>query len=173
MSTRLVLWTGVGALLLVVVAALGWGLLHARSDPGLLGQAAPEFSVERLDGGGQTSLQELRGQPVVLNFWASWCQPCREEMPLLGHEAVSRQATVHFLGVDTRDTAEAARAFLLAQPVPYPVGQARGGIPSGYQTDGLPTTYLLNSAGFVVAQHRGPLNAALLSRYLELVGIKS
>ncbi|MDQ6898946.1 MAG: TlpA family protein disulfide reductase [Candidatus Dormibacteraeota bacterium] len=172
MSTRLILWTGVGGLLLVVLAALGWGLLQARSEPGLLGQAAPEFSIEPLNGGGQTSLQVLRGQPVVLNFWASWCQPCREEMPMLGREAVSRQATVHFLGVDTRDTAEAARGFLVAQPVPYPVGQARGGIPSGYQTDGLPTTYFLNAAGFVVAQHRGLLNAALLGRYLKLVGIK-
>ncbi len=173
MSARLVLWTGAGAVLLVIVAALGWGLLHARPEAGILGQPAPDLTIERLDGQGQVNLRHLHGRPVVLNFWASWCQPCREEMPLLGRAAASRQGQVHFLGVDVRDTREAADAFLRAEPVPYPVGQARDGIPPGYQTDGLPTTYFLDSAGLVVAQHRGPLNAALLGRYLELVGIKS
>ena len=68
----------------------------------------------------QQRLAELRGHPVVVNKWASWCGPCREEMPWLQHEAARRGKRIAFIGVDSRDSDAAAKEFLNEFPVPYP-----------------------------------------------------
>ena len=172
MSPRSAAWLGAAGLLLVILGALGWGLLHSQRQPALLGHRAPELTMERLDGQGRLSLSDLRGRPVLLNFWASWCEPCRQEAPVLAGVAERRKGELRVVGVNVRDRPESARAFVAGEQVPYPVGQAVDAVPAGYQTDGLPTTYFLDGAGLVVAQHRGPLNEEILGRYLELLGIK-
>ena len=68
----------------------------------------------------QQRLAELRGHPVVVNKWASWCGPCREEMPWLQREAAERGKRIAFIGVDSRDSDSAAKEFLNEFPVPYP-----------------------------------------------------
>ena len=68
----------------------------------------------------QQRLAELRGHPVVVNKWASWCGPCREEMPWLQREAARRGKRIAFIGVDSRDSDAAAKEFLNEFPVPYP-----------------------------------------------------
>src|SRR3954453_3759896 len=68
----------------------------------------------------QQRLPELRGHPVVVNKWASWCGPCREEMPWLQREAAARGKRIAFIGVDSRDSDSAAKEFLNEFPVPYP-----------------------------------------------------
>jgi cytochrome c biogenesis protein CcmG, thiol:disulfide interchange protein DsbE len=68
----------------------------------------------------QQRLTELRGHPVVVNKWASWCGPCREEMPWLQRQAAERGKRIAFIGVDSRDSDSAAKEFLNEFPVPYP-----------------------------------------------------
>ena len=84
--------------------------------------AAPAFTLERLDGEGDLAIESLRGKTIVLNFWASWCGPCRDEMPLLqaGCGALARDRNVVFVGVDVKDFRRDARAFLERYGVTYP-----------------------------------------------------
>src|SRR5919106_5290467 len=87
-----------------LVALLAYGLASNDPDQDVAGKSAPELELPRLFGGGVGSLEDYRGQVVVLNFWASWCEPCREESPLLQrwHERLEKRgATV--LGVDAFD----------------------------------------------------------------------
>jgi cytochrome c biogenesis protein CcmG, thiol:disulfide interchange protein DsbE len=79
---------------------------------------------DRIIGGSQKALdrtiRDLRGYPVVVNLWASWCTPCRAEFPIFQRVATQRGRTVAFLGVDAQDKAPAARRFLAGRPLPYP-----------------------------------------------------
>jgi len=84
---------------------------------------APAGSVQLRSGGKpafQRELRELRGKPVVVNKWASWCSPCRAEFPFLARQAEQRKGKVAFLGVDAQDVESDAREFLREEPVPYP-----------------------------------------------------
>ena len=112
--------------LLPVAIVIGGAALFAalqpaeESEPGAP-QQAPEFSLPLLEGGTLTS-EELRGSPVVLNLWASWCGPCREEAPAL--ERLWRKHGHHglqIIGVNTRDTDEAARGFVERYGITYPI----------------------------------------------------
>ncbi len=136
----------------------------------MLGKPAPELVIQGLDGV-PASLSALRGRPVVLNFWASWCAPCREEEGVLKAAAERWQGRVAFLGVAFRDSPEAARATQERVHYPYPVGPAASGIPAAYGVTAPPETFFLDRDGVVTARFIGPLDADLIDRYLQLVGI--
>ena len=173
MSVRGLAWVGAGAVTAVLLAALAWGLLHPANPAtaSLLGHAAPELVVEKLDGG-QVKLSELRGRPVVLNFWASWCGPCQEEAGTLRQAAESRSPTVAFLGVDFQDAPDAARAFQDRNRLPYPLGPPAGGIPAAYRVAQPPATFFIDRDGVAVARFDGPLTGPLIDRYLQLAGVR-
>jgi cytochrome c biogenesis protein CcmG, thiol:disulfide interchange protein DsbE len=114
-----------------------------------------------LDGGAaayRERLRALRGHPIVVNDWASWCGPCREELPLLGRAAARFGRRVAFLGVDAQDNRAAARTFLRERPVPYPsffdpdgsISASQGAI-SGY-----PRTAFYDASGRLVHLKQGP-----------------
>ncbi|MGH2757868.1 MAG: TlpA disulfide reductase family protein, partial [Actinomycetota bacterium] len=109
---------------LVGAALLGgavYGILAPASEEGLQPGAAPEFSLESLSGETLTSRQ-LRGHPVVLNFWASWCAPCREEAPLLEAKwREYREQGVRFVGVNIRDHEADARRFVERYGLSFPI----------------------------------------------------
>ncbi|HEY8108245.1 MAG TPA: TlpA disulfide reductase family protein [Gaiellaceae bacterium] len=136
----------------ILASLLVWKLTH-QTPPPKVGAPAPAFSLPRLTGTGDLSLSSFRGKTVVLNFFASWCHPCKREAPDL--ESVWRHYRsdgLVVLGVDSGDTRGAARDFLSAHGVTYPiVFDPEQTLALGpYAVPGLPVTYVLNAQGRIV-----------------------
>ena len=151
----------------VVAALLGllaWKLAQGESEvTSELGRggtpAAPAFVLERLDGKGELSLESLRGKAVVLNFWASWCGPCKDETPLLeaGWKRWQRKDVV-FVGVDVKDFRGDAKEFLARYGVTYPnVYDGKGSTVGRYGVTGFPETYFVDAAGNIRYRIAGPV----------------
>ncbi|MDA8367991.1 MAG: TlpA disulfide reductase family protein [Actinomycetota bacterium] len=135
------------------------------------GGAAPAFALPELtDPSATLSLAQLRGRPVLVNFWASWCVPCRKEMPVL--EAAYRRvgSRVAFLGVDTNDTRAAALSFLRQTGVTYPsVYDPHGTAATAYGLFGLPTTVFVSPKGRILERNVGALSSDSLSQGIALL----
>ena len=159
---------------LALVGLLAYGLSQNEPDRGIesalaRGEAkqAPNFTAERLEGGGERSLADYRGQVVVLNFWASWCEPCRDESPLLDrwHKKALAAGTGTVLGVDVLDVADDAREFVREYDLSYPMLRDRDGDVLGeYGVIAYPETFVLDRRGRIVASRRGPVDEAFLQR---------
>jgi cytochrome c biogenesis protein CcmG, thiol:disulfide interchange protein DsbE len=117
---------------------------------------------------GAVSLSELRGRPVVLNFWASWCVPCAHEAPRLAASANKHRGAVVFLGLDVKDFSSDARRFLRRFHVNYvSVRDGGGGLYDDYGLTGLPETYFLDSRGRIVAHVVGEISRASLEQGID------
>ena len=119
-------------------------------------------SVDR----GTLQLGDLRGYPVVLNFWASWCSPCQREAALLASAAEASRGRVVFVGVDVHDPTTDARHFLRAHHVPYVVVHSKNSISDRFGLIGLPETFYIDRRGRIEDATRGELSAATLQRAL-------
>ncbi len=154
----------IGVLVLVVVAALEAKSSGSSSTPdplvGRTDKPAPAFALPSLTNSPATiSLASLRGRPLVINFWASWCVPCRTEMPLLEKAFRAEHGRVQFLGIDSNDTPGAARAFLKQIGVTYPaVSDGGGSVAIRYGLFGLPTTVFISASGAIVGRSIGELH---------------
>ena len=145
----------------VVFAALSSSIVawHAPAPPSdlspPLGYQAPDFTLP-LFSGGTLSLHSLMGKPVVLNFWASWCVPCRTETPLLVrmHRLYGPRG-IAFVGVDVEDDEKDARAFIGQYHVDYAVVRSDEKIMTAYVTTGIPTTVFIRAEGVVVDKVAG------------------
>ena len=105
----------------------------------------------------EAAIDELRGTPVVVNAWGSWCAPCRAELPHFQRAAIEFGDRVAFLGVNTEDSEEAARTFLEDVPLPFPSYQDfEGEVRSAWHPRGLPATRFYDSSGEVVHMRDGP-----------------
>ncbi len=162
-------WCGwlAGLGLLAFLVFLGVGLYHRSLDQVQSG-IAPDFELTTFDG--QTvRLSALRGQVVVINFWASWCLPCRQEAPIL--EATWREyrdRDVVFIGVDYLDTETEARAYLAEFNNTYPNGPDLGTrIAQAYRIKGVPETYFVDRKGQLQGVFIGPLTQDELHRRIE------
>jgi cytochrome c biogenesis protein CcmG/thiol:disulfide interchange protein DsbE len=149
--------TGQVVALAAVAGLLGllvWRLTHLKHAP-KIGGPAPNFTLRRLDGRGTLALSSLRGKPVVLNFWASWCVPCKGEAKALEQAWVQyRRQGVVFLGVDYNDVAGDARTFIAAHGVTYPtVMDGPGAVADQYGLTGVPETYFIDRRGRLVGSH--------------------
>ncbi|MDR5682998.1 MAG: TlpA disulfide reductase family protein [Armatimonadota bacterium] len=129
-------------------------------------RAAPDFIGETLDGR-ELALSELRGKPVVVNFWASWCAPCKLEMPVLSAAARRHAGRVHFVGVNVLDRLDDARRFARQIEIPFPSVYDDGSLLQAYQVVGLPTTVFITADGRVAATHAGPFVGEEGTRRLE------
>jgi len=157
---------------LVVVLVLNLGRdPHAIGSP-LVGRMAPEFTLRPLDGGEPVTLASLRGRPVVLNFWATWCVPCFQEHPLLVSAARSLGDRARFIGVIYEDGEEQVRGFLARQGSAYPSLLDPGSRTAiAFGIFGVPETYFIDAEGRIAAKHVGPLDAPSLEAKLRQAGL--
>jgi cytochrome c biogenesis protein CcmG, thiol:disulfide interchange protein DsbE len=143
-----------------LLALLVWKLAHQQHAPAV-GAVAPAFTLHRLDEPSTVSLASLRGRPVVLNFWASWCATCKGEAPVLERDWMRyRSRGLVVLGVDYKDFAPDARRFVAAHGLTFPILQDGSGRVTGtYGVSQAPETYVVNRRGRIVAHLRGPITA--------------
>lgn len=133
-------------LALGLLALISWRMYQQPS-----GSPAPDFTLPRLDVAEELSLSDLRGEVVVLNFWGSWCIPCREEAPMLQRLYEENQAQgVVFLGVAVDDTQAKAQAYLEEFSISYPnVIDLRDEMEALYHIYGVPVTVIIDREGYI------------------------
>jgi thiol-disulfide isomerase/thioredoxin len=139
---------------LVAAALLAAPAAHAAD---VVGRPAAAFALPARGGGAPVSLASLHGQVVMVNFWASWCGPCREEFPLLDQMyAKYRPMGFTLLGVNVEPEAKDAEGFLARTPVRFPILFDRDNtLTKLYRVDGMPSTVLIDRKGVVRWAHRG------------------
>jgi cytochrome c biogenesis protein CcmG/thiol:disulfide interchange protein DsbE len=158
------------ALFVAVVAFLGVGLgLNPREVPSpLIGKPAPAFKLSRLDDATQTvSHEDLRGQVWMLNVWASWCAPCREEHPLVID--IARRQLVPVYGLNYKDQQAAAKGWLanLGNPYRATLVDADGRVGIDFGVYGVPETFIIDREGIVRMKHIGPLTPQVVREKIE------
>ena len=157
----------------MLVALLAYGVASREPDQGIeqalaRGERppAPALTLPRLSGSGSESLGDYRGKVVVLNYWASWCEPCRAESPLLErfHRAIEpRGGTV--LGVDVLDVTSDAREFVRRYGLSYPMLRDRDGeSQEEFGVVAYPETFVLDRRGRIAGSARGPVDQRFLER---------
>ncbi|MGQ9567934.1 MAG: TlpA family protein disulfide reductase [Anaerolineae bacterium] len=140
---------------------------RARRVAPVVGAQAPDFVLWDLKGN-EVSLNRLRGHPVVLNFWATWCPPCREEMPELAaaYEAYKDRG-VFFVGINFLEDADRVKVYVETMEVPFPVVlDLQGEVVYAYQVRALPSTFFIDRDGAIVRRYVGPMTRGLLDQFL-------
>jgi cytochrome c biogenesis protein CcmG/thiol:disulfide interchange protein DsbE len=162
------LLAGIAAALVLLTVNVGGSV--SPVDTPIVGSPAPAFDLEKLDGG-RLSLGDLRGSPVVLNFWAAWCIPCREEAPLLtAADTKYRSQGLRVLGVVYQDSADAARDFMGRYRQQYPgLLDPDGRTAIDYGVFGIPETFFIDRGGIVRSRQIGAVTAADLERQIQAI----
>ena len=183
-------WWALAAVSVVLGAALGVGIARAFNPGSGLntssaqplpggyfarehGPAAPSWQLPGLAVPAKTvSLAQFQGRPLVINFWASWCPPCRKEMPALERAARLLSGRVSFVGLDTQDARSAGLAFARRMGVSYPLATDNAQVYASYGVAGLPTTFFVSADGTIVGRQVGGMTQAGLSAIVhEVFGI--
>jgi cytochrome c biogenesis protein CcmG/thiol:disulfide interchange protein DsbE len=177
------------ALVVGLLALLAWATLAAGKGSSLVAQiaageapSAPAFELEVIwprtetwppellaaTADGKLSLAELRGRPVVLNFWASWCIPCRDEAPILNASANAHRGEVVFVGIDVQDLRSDALSFLREFDVVYvSVRDDANETYRAYGLTGVPETYYVSADGRIIAHSPGAISRTSLEAGIE------
>jgi cytochrome c biogenesis protein CcmG/thiol:disulfide interchange protein DsbE len=159
----------VAVALVVVVGAITWVAVAGGDDDGSsastveqanvrnggpqVGDRAPDFTATTLDGKA-VSLSDYAGKPVILNFWASWCNPCRQEFPLFRDQLARHEGDYVMLGVDNRDIASDARRFARQQRADWPIAfDSSNAVYKAYGAVGLPQTFFIKPDGTIAARY--------------------
>ncbi len=155
-----------GALVFVLYAGFG---RNPHEVPFLLsGKPAPAFSLRTLNSGETLSLAQFRGRPVVINFWASWCGPCRYEHPVLEWGAQQFGSQAQFLGIVFEDTEENAKAYLADMGGSFPqLIDPRSRVTVDYGVSGVPETYFITADGIIMTKHVGPISDQMLAQRIR------
>jgi cytochrome c biogenesis protein CcmG, thiol:disulfide interchange protein DsbE len=166
------------AVVALLIGLLAWQVVRTDQGKALdskvsAGQKprAPVFELEKLDGSGKVALADYRGKAVVLNFWASWCAPCKDEAPELESAWQRwRDQDVVVVGVDMQDFGTDAQRFVDRYGLTYPILRDDDRWTEGrYGLTGLPETWFVDREGRLVGEHfEGPVSAEELDRNIEL-----
>lgn len=155
---------------LVFVGLLALGLMNTTDGPPAPGDPAPAFSAPLLGDGGSLALEELKGRPVVLNFWASWCGPCRDEAPMLVRAHENLGDDIAFVGVNIRDGRTDALEFAKHYGMEYPsIRDESLEIFDDYGLTGQPETFFIDSEGVIVDHVPGALTEDVLLSELDVL----
>ena len=169
-----------GLPVLALFALLAWASMKSGGSPGGFGvnaefgqvevsaDQADDFSL-KLMAGGTLTLSELRGKAVMVDFWSSWCPPCRREAPVLAEVYLEYEGLpVEFVGVDIWDVPSAAQGHIDRYNVPYPNGiDADGIIVINYGVTGLPEKFFISPEGTIVKKFVGPMSPSKLRGILN------
>lgn len=159
------------AIAVPIVMLLGYGLTRdpRQIDSPLPGRPAPDFALPALAGNDSIMLSELRGNVVVINFWASWCIPCRQEHPvLLGAAQQYEPRGVKFVGIAYNDRPDDSRRWLNELGSAYPsLVDAGARTAIDYGVSGVPETFILDKQGVVAFKKFGPITTTEISQKLD------
>jgi cytochrome c biogenesis protein CcmG/thiol:disulfide interchange protein DsbE len=151
-----------------IVALLVFGLISKGNARLAVGESAPSPTLPKLDESGSGSLKEYRGQWVLVNFWASWCIPCRDEAPALEQfqkEHAGKSFTV--LGIDTQDLSDDGTKFARQFELSYPqLHDGNGDTGHEFGTTGVPENYLIKPNGKLAWGVAGPVDAKILEEHV-------
>ncbi len=152
----------------VDAGAAGLSRASVAAGPGV-GRLAPDFTLPTLDG--QTfRLSEQRGKPVVLNFWATWCGPCRNELPALQKAATHLGDEVVFVGVDQGEDAAVVRDFAAELGLTFTIPlDSNGEVGVDYKVKGLPTTFFIDRSGKIQNLWMGEMNSVTLAENIAII----
>ena len=160
----------------IAVSVATTGANGSQAGAGAQGpRVAPGFALNSLTAQGQhITLQQYQGKPLIVNFWASWCEPCQQETPLLASWYTRQHGHVIIVGLDENDSASSALAFARAKGVSYPIGVDPGlSAANAYGVTGLPQTFFLNAKHHIVDHVLGAVTEADLAKGLRLMQARS
>ena len=163
---------------IIIGAAVLYNQLGSQLEPEAAiqeekGSSAPNFQVYDREGN-PVELSQFIGKPIVLNFWASWCGPCKKEMPDFNEVYLELGEDVHFLMVNctdgSRETVETASGFIQEQGYSFPVYFDQDGSAAyAYSAYALPTTYFIDAQGHVVTKSVGAISADTLKLGIDMI----
>jgi cytochrome c biogenesis protein CcmG/thiol:disulfide interchange protein DsbE len=144
---------------LAVVGLLAYGLASKGAADVAVGQSIPETTLTKLDGAGRVDFADYRGRWTLVNVWASWCQPCRDEAPALERfYRANRGRNFTVLGVDSRDISSDALDFVRRYRITYPqLHDGEGEVPDDLGMSGFPENFLVDPDGKLALIRRGPI----------------
>jgi len=146
------------------VGLLGFGLIAKGGERIAVGEPAPDGPVERLDGSGQATLADHRGQWVLVNFWASWCKPCEDESPAIERYADEHRDELVVVGINTEDNSADATAFAEEYELSWELLKDTGERKEAWGVLGLPESFLVDPDGNLALVYRGPIDDAFLEQ---------
>ena len=163
----------IGALVVVLILAF-------RRDPhdvrtGTVGKPAAAFSVPKLDGAGTLTLDDAKGKVTIVNFFASWCIPCKQENPdLVRVYERYRASDVVFIGVLYQDSRDSGLKYVKDNGVTWPTGSDDDGrVAFAYGVFGIPETYFIDADGIIQGRHIGPIDEATLVMAIDTLRLRS
>ena len=168
--------------IVIVIAALVVVLLLAfRRDPrdirtGTVGKPAPAFTLQKLDGTGTLSLSDHRGKVTVVNFFASWCIPCKQENPALVrvYERYRASGDVAFFGILYQDSRDSGLRYVKDNGVVWPTASDDDGrVAFAYGVFGIPETYFIDAEGVIRGRHIGPIDEITLITAIDTLRAKA